>query len=36
LPYLDVLSNAVGGPRERVIIMKVKQGHSESRLVAPT
>ena len=36
LPFLDVLSNAVGGPRERVIIMKVKQGHSESRLVAPT
>ena len=36
LPFLDVLSNAVGGFRERVIIMKVKQGHSESRLVAPT
>ena len=36
LPCLDVLSNAVSGPRERVIIMKVKQGLSESRLVAPT
>ena len=35
LPCLEVLSNAVGGPRERVITMKVKQGHSESRLVAP-
>ena len=30
LPFLDV------GPRERVITMRVKQGHSESRLVAPT
>ena len=36
LPFLEVLSNAVGGSRERVITMKVKQGHSESRLVAPT
>ena len=35
LPFLDVLSNTVSGPSERVIIMKVKQGHSESRLVAP-
>ena len=36
LPFLDVLSNTVSGPSERVIIMKVKQGHSELRLVAQT
>ena len=36
LPFLDVLSNTVSGPSERVIIMKVKHGLSESRLVAQT
>ena len=35
LPFLDVLSNAVSGD-DRLITMRVKQGHSESRLVAPT
>ncbi len=35
LKCLEVMSNVVSG-NDRLIIMKVKQGHSESRLVAPT